>query len=206
MKNTLPTTGQKKRGFTLIELLIVISIIAVLAAMAFPVSNKVILAAKKAQCNQEIGNIMTSLKAYQMEYGHLPINGTSDVDELSLSGGGGTAGTDLMLCLMGIDDNPNPSGLTQGTYTNPKQMPFYEPKYTQDIRAGWNQNDGALYDPFGNAYVVSLDTDFDKYITNPEGSMPGPSELRTDVLVYSLGDVPPGTTMVDWNKALKSWD
>ena len=72
----------RSRGFTLIELLVVIGIIAVLAAILFPVFAKAKEMSKRAACASNLRQIGTSLAMYRDEYkrhkpGHLAEHGAS---------------------------------------------------------------------------------------------------------------------------------
>ena len=71
----------QKRGFTLIELLVVIAIIAILAAILFPVFQKVRENARKASCQSNEKQIGLALIQY-----------SQDNDELLVSGWGGDPG------------------------------------------------------------------------------------------------------------------
>lgn len=59
---------KKRTGFTLIELLVVIAIIAILAAILFPVFARAREAARKATCQNNLKQLMTSLKMYMDDY------------------------------------------------------------------------------------------------------------------------------------------
>ena len=59
-------------GFTLIELLVVIGIIAILAALLFPVFHSAQNKSRQAACEGNLHQIGIALKAYQMENGVYP--------------------------------------------------------------------------------------------------------------------------------------
>jgi prepilin-type N-terminal cleavage/methylation domain-containing protein/prepilin-type processing-associated H-X9-DG protein len=64
---------QRKRGFTLIELTVVISIIAILAAILFPVFAKAREAARKSTCASNLNQIGMALQMYARDWnGQLP--------------------------------------------------------------------------------------------------------------------------------------
>ena len=58
----------KKRGFTLIELLVVIAIIAILAAILFPVFQKVRENARRTQCISNMKQISLAVLQYNQDY------------------------------------------------------------------------------------------------------------------------------------------
>lgn len=63
----------KKRGFTLIELLVVVAIIAILAAVLFPVFSRAREKAKQATCQSNLKQIGLAIQMYCSDYdGCLP--------------------------------------------------------------------------------------------------------------------------------------
>jgi prepilin-type N-terminal cleavage/methylation domain-containing protein len=54
----------RRRGFTLIELLIVIAIIAILAAILFPVFAQAREKAKQASCQSNLSQVIKGLQMY----------------------------------------------------------------------------------------------------------------------------------------------
>ena len=60
------------RGFTLIEILVVIVIISILVAMAFPVYNTVLYRARATDALSMINQVRVALNAYQNDYGDWP--------------------------------------------------------------------------------------------------------------------------------------
>ena len=62
----------RHRAFTLVELLVVISIIALLAALSFPVFSRSRERAKSIACRANLHELLVSLTAYDNEHQSLP--------------------------------------------------------------------------------------------------------------------------------------
>ena len=63
---------RKRSAFTLIELLVVIAIIVILAGLGFAGLQGALESSKKAQARNDVHQIASAVKAYQLEYGRLP--------------------------------------------------------------------------------------------------------------------------------------
>ena len=135
---------RKRSAFTLIELLIVISIIAILAGLAFPAVQGALDSGKKAQARNDVHQLAAAIKAFQLEYGRLP----------TTASGSDTASA------------PNAeiiSALTGSNSLNPRGVVFFEPKQAKGGKGGL---DGGVYkDPWGNAYKIMLDTSSDNKLS-----------------------------------------
>lgn len=63
---------RRARGFTLIELLVVIAVIAILAAILFPVLVRAALRARVARVHSDLRQIATAISMYAQDCGGLP--------------------------------------------------------------------------------------------------------------------------------------
>jgi len=73
MERCTLASGHKKLGFTLIELLIVIAIIAILAAILFPVFARARENARRASCQSNLKQIGLSIAQYTQDYDEMMV-------------------------------------------------------------------------------------------------------------------------------------
>lgn len=131
----------RRSAFTLIELLVVIAIIAILAGIGFPAVQGALESGKKAQARNDVSQIAAAVKAFQLEYGRLP----------KITG-------DDMSSLIGQNDSDNP-----------RKIVFFEAKAAKGTPAKGGLSGSKLLDPWGNAYTVKLDDDYDNKVDGPDG-------------------------------------
>ena len=143
---TFHRTAAACRAFTLIELLVVITIIAILAGLAFPAVQGALDSGRKAQARNDVAQLASAVKAFQLEYGRLPSS---------------TAGSDSTPA----DNAAVISALIGSNATlNPRRVVFFEAKAAKSGKGGL---DGGVYkDPWGAPYSISLDTSYDNRISN----------------------------------------
>ena len=148
-----------RHGFTLIEMLIVISIIVILAGLAFPAVNGAIDSARKAQAKSTVAQIAAAVSAYETEYGKLPSWGSS---------------VDLAFVhILSAEDDD----------ANPRKIVFLEASAWKKGKGGTNGN--GYCDPWDDStpYSMALDSDYDNEI---DVSPPSGSEtIRKKVAVWN---------------------
>ena len=172
------TPQTSRTAFTLVELLTVIAIIAVLMGILFPTINSAIESAKKTQAKNDELQIVNAVKAYYTEYGKYPVDYNSG--NFTYDGANGNTNDKLF----------NELRVNQYTTNNPRKIVFLEvPDAKKDGKSGIQQtaNAGQWFDPWGNPYIIRIDTDYDNVIDNPYSQNAGNSKLNTGVIVYTKG-------------------
>lgn len=165
-------------AFTLIELLVVVLIIAVLMGLAFPVYQGVQNQAKKLQARNDVVQIVTAVNAFYTEYGKYPLATTDTVY------GPATRSNAALF---------NELRATAAQTQNPRQIVFISPPDARDPvrpRSGIGTTVGAgqFFDPWGTAYHVEIDGNYNNQIdVNPYSANAGSSPLQTGVIAWSFG-------------------
>ena len=169
-------------GFTLVELLVVISIIVVLAALSFGAAQVAIKKGNTLKAKTDATALETAIQQYYQEYSKLP-SIAANSDEIRTEG---EAGIELLNILLGKEDDT-------GTMQNPRKIPFLSVAVGKNRKKGGliYSNGGAggqiegLYDAWGNAFYIKLDTEYEEEILDPlrQGNI-----VRQKVaIVYSYG-------------------
>jgi prepilin-type N-terminal cleavage/methylation domain-containing protein len=156
-------------GFTLIEMVVVILIIATLAAALLTASSGVFDRARKTQMKNDEIQIVTAVNAYYTEYGKYPMeNARQGTDTLYGKSNTAPGNEDVFNVLRGIA-----TGVNASDALNPRKIIFFSGKdggsgprsafatvATTDTQ-GNPINIGAFVDPYGNAYMVAIDGNYD---------------------------------------------
>jgi prepilin-type N-terminal cleavage/methylation domain-containing protein len=173
-------TKKRKGAFTLIELLVAIAIIAVLLGLVFPVFQSVQDRAKKVQAKNDLTQIVTAVNAFYTEYGRYPVDSTVTKDAAATYGAGSSSSKAVFDELRG-----------QSTTINTRQIVFISPAEdaTQTSPKGKIGSDGQFHDPWGFAYSIRIDADYDNQVANPYNADTGagPTNIRQGVITWSVG-------------------
>lgn len=177
--------SQKRQGFTLVELLVVITIIAVLAGLGAVGGRSVMEKAKRTAAQATATNVSSAVQRFYSDYSVLPdpTNSADDDAEFSTTAENGKA---LIEILAGLEDEQND-----------RKLNYLSIKDAKGGRDGIEYNSEGtsvegLYDPWGEAFYVYMDYDYDErleFIPNG-GSAASIPEVKLNgriSAVYSLG-------------------
>ena len=169
-------------AFTLIELLVVILIVAVLMGVAFPVFQGVMNSAKRTQAKNDVTQIVTAVNAFYTEYGKYPLPATATSDATATYG---SSNSNRVL----FDEL---RGITNAL--NTRQIVFLSPPDAKDptnprsgIAGATSANAGQYLDPWGIAFSIRIDWDYDNQVINPYAANAGSAPLRSGVIAWSFG-------------------
>ena len=158
----------KKRNFTVIELLIVIGIIALLAALMFPVMQLVKNNAKALKAKSMATAICAAIDQYELDYGIIPYTiGTTDaqIDESKATD------YDRIIAILSQQDYGSHTYKGDG---NKRRVTY--------LNVPSSYAEKGYLDPWGNRFVILLDANYDGTVKTSSGQ-----ELFGKVFVYSYG-------------------
>ena len=166
-------------GFTLIELTVVMLIIIILMALVFTGAQGMIDRAKKTQAKNDLTQIVTAVNAFYTEYGTYP---------LAAQGSDFATKTDNTINNSGVINALRASAPDS---LNTRKIVFFSPRVVTSTpaRGAVSSTNGICYDPWGNAYQLGIDGDYNNSIPNPYTSTggAGPQPLPQSVIAWSLG-------------------
>jgi type II secretory pathway pseudopilin PulG len=171
-------------AFTLIELLVVIAIIIILIGFLFPAFRGVQNQAKRTQAKNDLTQIVTAVNAFYTEYGKYPL-ATAD----TIYGPAGTTNDTLFNEVRAISPTQN---TRQIVFISPPDVKDpTQPKAgiaTQTVTVnGISILKGSFVDPWGSAYYIEIDGNYDNTVGNPYTANAGASPLQIGVIAWSLG-------------------
>lgn len=215
--------GLRREGITLVELLIVIAIIATLVGILMPAIYRAMERADINRAKQEMASIAAAIMAFYREYGIMPTPDTNGYPDHTFTGKR-PSGTDPLA------GNPRAQKLIMdilrgiNTTNNPRRVIFLDvPESSMRGRDMYGNeytpSNGYYLDPWGNPYLIVMDTDFDDLIGGFAGVIGGMTGLGAigsylnDISPMKNGSFPgvkvgvmslgpnPGNT----NSFMKSW-
>jgi len=176
-------TRHPRAAFTIVELLTVIAIIAILAAMLLPVLNIAKQKALVTKAKTEIREIVGGIEQYNSVYSRYPVSAAvqsmatndftyggifTNADSLpvTVASQGYTNNAEVIAILL---DNTNlAAGVNAGHRKNPQQTVFlnakisnYDPTSNDPQPPGGVDINGVYRDPWGNAYIITMDLNYD---------------------------------------------
>ncbi len=219
MKTSSPL-GFHSRAFTLIELLVVIAIIAILAAMLFPAIGIAKKKAAEASARADMQNIALAIGRYEADYnGRFPApgipTGSADVTYGYVTNNpppnviASNQNAQVIAILMDVEKFNNGVLTSNANHVlNPRRVANLNAKFASDNNSQGVGSDGEYRDPWGNPYVISMDTSLDDKVrdhlysrtavsqdsgqrgyfglSNPSGS-PNQFEYTGKFLIWSRG-------------------
>jgi prepilin-type N-terminal cleavage/methylation domain-containing protein len=189
LMNHSPVRFQPRRGaFTIIELLVVISIIAILAALLLPAIAGGTQKARVRKSEMELSQIVQAIHSYYTTYSRYPVskeaadavvaNNANEDFTFGTTGVANYAGAPIINDPNKVPYNTNncepvailmdmltyPNGqITVNTnhVKNPQQQKFLQAKPSGEITRPGVGPDGVYRDPWGNPYIISVDLNYD---------------------------------------------
>ncbi len=167
-------------AFTLPELIVVLTIIAILTSLLFPTFQGVREQAKRLQARNDLIQIINALQAYYTEYGKYPLT-PSPLADMTY---GSNSSNDLIFnILRAVTSTDNPRRIV---FIAPPEAK--NPNHPQSGISSSPSSLGQFFDPWGNPYLIRLDTDYDNQVRNPYSQNAGSAPfLRAGVITWSFG-------------------
>lgn len=172
----MPEEITKSKGLSFLRVMAATAAVLILAALLFPAAPMCPIS-PRAQAKNDAMQLITAIKAYDTEYGRLPLTNLHHafIDE--------TSQAHLLRVLRALDHTANPRRVvffeTRDAVLK-RHWWFQQPSYG----AGLHPTSGALLDPWGQPYRIVLDSDYDRKIQSPYQD---DKEISAYVIVWSIG-------------------
>jgi len=179
MKNSAHNPVLSREAFTLVELLVVMSIIAILAALLLPASAAVKRHMQIVRAQIQIKDIITAIQGYDNAYSHFPVSDNAQAAAIAADNNltyGGTFQTpagptpvgtpvaaivldnaEVIAILMNATSYGNGLPTVNADYVkNPQRTIFLTARMMGDTKSPGVGMDGVYRDPWGNPYLISM--------------------------------------------------
>jgi prepilin-type N-terminal cleavage/methylation domain-containing protein len=157
-----------RRAFTLIEMLVVISIIAILAAILVPVLGRAKLRGKIVAAQADMHSIESGITSYQTAYTLAPLPKPNPYNPAAGTDFSFTeTNSDIIAILMDQDRLAN-----TGHARNPQKQNVLHAKLTAGTGHGVSSADFNFRDPWGNPYIIAFDLNYDNNVSVPDNLDP----------------------------------
>lgn len=170
MKTQSTDLRNRATAFTLIELLVVIAIIAILAGLLLPALGAAKTNAMRSKATIEMRDIVTAVGRYESTYSQLPVvertwSGATDVTygftAAAVPGIAMTNNANLIAILTDTESFRSPAvdTVNKGHVKNPRRISLLNAKLASDNASAGIGLDGEYRDPWGNPYVITINSD-----------------------------------------------
>ncbi len=205
---------KQKQTFTLVELLVVIGIIAILAGLVIPAVIRAQQQGRITQAKSDMANILLALKGVESTYNKMvaPESGSTttysfdnnDVSESTKTIS--SSSSSIVYKYIKLGDFEEANAAAQNAYdsfiaelsvpqkidaddlnVNKRKIKFLDPNPKFDPAADYDDAKNLPYlwrDPWGNRYIILINTNFTDGIPNPADDS---KVLSSKAVVYSCG-------------------
>lgn len=195
MKNSVSKKSTyKPKGFTLVELLVTISILAILMTVAIPVTLRAVDKGKIVKAKDVMTSMSSAFDNYRKDNsGMYPISDSAS-----------TPSADEIRDTSDPTNGFIPALIGRSGTTNFKEIAYFSTDQASDGQAGIDTSD-ALFDPWGNGYIICVDFDSDNQIDMANTGLPNDSFFNTTGIIReSVVPLCLGATGV-WQEGKSFW-
>jgi prepilin-type N-terminal cleavage/methylation domain-containing protein len=182
------------RAFTLIELLVVVAIIGILVGLLFPAFKAVQNQARSTQAKNDLTQIVNAVNAFYTDYGKYPISSTFTTDTSATYGLASINNNDVLFNeLRACNTTTDPSSCSANATINTRQILYISPPIVKTPSSpksgiGTTTSKGQYFDPWGTAYKVRIDADYNNNVSpNPYSQGAGVDPIQQGVAAWSYG-------------------